>query len=569
MIELKTKSGELLHLKENSTIRLFIQNPMFLDDFTRDYSYPFNLDAKKNDNILGYLNSKYLRIVEWEDIEGYLFFNKQIIKHGDISIQSTKYDLYRAYLKVGANNFMNSIDGKTLKDLPFETYNFGSNPATSPPKKESYIQDCIINEYNGTTKGTYAPSMDYEPYKFTAFPIVNTVMFDGTNKETFWEDFKVWNILPEFFSGTHEHNYIMLFPYIAHIINLIFQFSGYRLIVNPFEVGELRKLVLCYMWRTDDYEDKDGNYQFNLKDYVPYNYTIHEFLTDLKKIFNFEIFFDEIKKEARILFVDKLFNAANHIDYSKGIIKGSMKRSKPAFLSGYLFQYLYDEKDEIASSQTDVIDLSNGLQEFIRQPALSPMFMTYEYMLPENYDPHVDYPGDKVSPNNIYPYIPRWEQRLYQGSGITLSDPRDIDYDEVDTSIKPRIMIWRGARRGYDSLFTYDYYYPMGNNSFYELLTNSFTLTYIPGSEVSLKWQDIVSSNDYGLYYTYFKNLQYFEENFKIQEEFLRYITLKELSELDLSKIHRIDKNNYLISKIDVTLDNKKIRVARIYGYRL
>lgn len=569
MLELLS-NNQKIHTDKGS-IRLSFENPVFVDGFKGAFSYPFNINLKRNNSFLGYKHSKQLHRLEVEEIDAQVKFNQHLIASGKLKFSESNDKTAKVNLKVGSNNFFNTVQGHTLKEIPFETLSFLNNI-----QRELYFEDSIINTYQTRNKLGLSSFWEY-PFEFASFPVYNSIMFNNTDFMGVWEHTNVWNLAPAYYDDTYDsywsQNYRVCFPYVAAIIRKIFNFAGYKLIENPFANGELRGLVLIQMYHRMDYTTSYNSKYMNLKDHVA-DLDIIEFMDELRKIFKIEYFFDENNRSVRIKFLKDILKG-EIVDISSLNDEYKRKRQFEVRLDGYIFQYSFDENEATDILLSYLPDATTGAQEFeiisnLTPPAMEENDLPIDYKVPQDY---TGYTGSDVG-SGFQCLIPKWEQSLYTEE-INLSIPSaqyqwasyHMNYSKL-SKINPKLAFWRGEQMAYTAT---SQGYAQGNASFLTLDEKTFGYVKNPNYNLSLKWQDTYGGVDYGLIQSFWKEFIYFDQKLKIPEQFQVSFNAYQLKELleNIHKIRRIDKNNYLIKKVDVALRENKIGAATIEAYRL
>ncbi len=565
-------SGENIDIFSNTSIALKLKNPAFDDNsILGSYSFPFKIPASnKNRRIFDFPERIEKIGVVSKEFAAQVFFDGLLMLDCGIvikKIESNNY--YDSYIKAGVGYYNSQIQEKTLKDLDLGgQYVFEGLQAHTD--KMNYISACIFNEY--------------PEYKFASFPVLNNIFYKDTNVNDTWLEYPVIN------DAVYDNS---LYVYLGYILRQIFESFGYECIENPFENDlELKKLVNFYPQQDFDFETYES---FNLKDHVP-AYLISKFLINIKKVFGCGYFINHITKKVRIKLFKNIIKNAEIIEFSKNV-NPNYRINPIDYEDGYECKFTFDDVDisandgnidpilknqhTIADDVLTFFDLPDyGWANYLHQGEARLVknenayyFLkqgedlgggNFEYtwtFLTWNFYPLISGKGElqinpEISPLMMTRYnwgetsfilLPQCDENLFKNPNFYIGE----NCKENKNEFLPRLMFYRGMHLDSD-----EDNYPLGTNDIYDYFGS------IIGS-LSLLWE-----GDYGLLENFWKEYIYWYFNIKKEVEFTKILTAKDISILDFSAKHRINRINYFINEINVTLTNNEIKPAELIMYK-
>jgi len=571
---------------------LTLKNPMFSrDKLEGSYIFNFNLPASnRNKKIFDFPNRLEKNSKVWIDFDCKITFNGlTIVDSSTISVSQTKGKDFVANVKVGTGNVIYLLINKLLSDI-----NLGGN------RELGTLFQHPISYYNTIVQG------GYPTYDFTLFPYKNLNFYDGTIAEAYWtNNIKYPNYYKEgsfyYPSNDETGGTFNPMPYVAYVIDRIFNTHGYSTGKNQFALNnDLKNLVIfsnrtnvqTYSW-TDPgppitiVQSPAGSKYVNLQNHVP-KYKVLDFIKALS-LFGVSLFINEKTKTFDFLFNNDLINSADNIDISDKIVEDIIREKKEYDSYGLAYKFSNDAyadnnikssltdyilKDPVQSSADLIVELGTEVNE-VRLVIDNDDYWIYRYDDTFGYGWYFlshrfqDIVADADNPfdfSSDFSPLMDWggiDAHVYAPSGRTLnipiveqngSNPFFMSSGKVYIN-EPglRFTFYRGLQQDNQNNL-----YPFATNDVYAPDNNK-----IPNANLSLKWE-----GQYGLYENCWKDFLQFITNARpLKTKALLKPT--DILAFDFSKKYRIKGVDTFVKEIKIPISEKAIGPATLECYQV
>ncbi len=215
-------NGEPVDMAPDARISIEEESPVFDKDvIPGGFSFPFDLPVTpRNTRILGHPGRIQSLVQGGLDLPFQLFNDGLFIGAGTAIIQKATDRSYSAFLQVATGDFAGKIVGKKLIDVDF----------------------------GGSRTWAYKPEYTFPEDDFALFPIYNSEFMKGTQFEAGWATNKCrLNSYEEGLWYDVENSIMAIspFPYLAYVVNRIFNYFGFPIDENILATDpDLKQLVI-------------------------------------------------------------------------------------------------------------------------------------------------------------------------------------------------------------------------------------------------------------------------------------------------------------------------------------
>lgn len=562
MIDIFTVGGKKFDLGE-ARISIELNNPLFSD--TGSYSYPFTLPDTPNNNLLAGFPGRLSRksnVISTIDVLVYIsgmFWSKAKLEIRSVSSGSL----------TGSLMLLNGALNNSMKNTMLHTIDMGGsfNPASDPYTPGSNLPDFLMG----------LVSKNYPDVNFACFPVKNEDFYKDHSFAGTYSSIKTVNLYTKADKFYILNNTFVYYPYVNYILKQFFKSLGYSITDNfLYSDPDWRQLVLHSLKGQCAYSAGGVlgvNLSVNLADQLP-----HRTVADLvKAVCNTAgVAFFPYKNSIKIVSLNQILEAVDYIDFGQNThALPEIELDNP---SGFRLAFSADSDDTYWKEQVKEVEFQQYLGYKDRKSSLPMPGLAKNdiYLAEEENDLFIwNYNGvygwnvygrptcqmvegageyEIKPPASVLPNE-RWLQTPSRGWMTPVCKQKGANYAMYDTvnnqNESLRFMFYRGmCYDGNGDL------YPMGGTDRLDYLN------FVRGAR-KLQWHGA-----YGLYNLSFKNWINWYLNIKRKAIFTKNMLPAELLNLDFSKKHRINQENYLISRVVADIGDKNIIVSKIDCYK-
>lgn len=577
-------------------IRLQLKNPMFND--IGSYSLPFTVPSSQRNRQVFNLPHRISKVDQSiKDFNFHALFKGIRFLDGIFSVYKTPGDNYESYLKIGLGGFNSVVKDKTLKDV-----DYGGNIHIGATYQDAmdYIDASVDNSY--------------PDYNFVCFPVYNPEFHDPdyndylTHYHNYWDEDHFYLYL----TGPPGKSIITPFPYLCFVLDSLFKTYGYFIESSILHTDpELRTLVLLNIMNTNDIREpffsRDVRF-INFANHVP-DIGILEFIKGLENYLNIQFFIDEDHRKVKIRKRDDIISDPSFVDFSSNILK-QRSLTIPEAQNGYRLTQTPDPDDNYTGDKIEDIDKRFIRSEVSTFSALPNATLYSEpgdirLVLDENKYYRVKWDGiqytwteislcfDYILPNGDAEWETIFSTPLMDEIEDTLQasvhdpGPPPVDYympfprtwtvphiGQAESNYPKfalRLLFYRGRVLDNKDLTgipppgqslnepVSNCHYPFGSNDVYDHYGNKMA-----AANYSLLW-----TGQYGLKENFWKKTLHWDFNIKQEAEFTKILSPLEFKNILYYRKYRINRTNFLINTIDVTLHNKSIDPATLSVFKV
>ena len=540
---LKIKVGDgFLQLFDDTKIPVRLNNPMFNEIGSHSFSFDIpgsfhNFNILDFDNRIGRLESSPTK----KNFK--LFFNNTYLFTGDLIAKSSSNKI-NCFFLIAESSFFSDITNLFLPELSDSEVNLDLSKQKSA--SQGFREDFIL-----------APTFNTK-YKTPAGDnLFNRIESDDVTITTSSNNaipYSKRNCIP-----FYRLSYILkLISIKANInINNIF-FSNYP---------ELENLLIYANKLFVDYYSQPHNYISELP-----NYSVKNFLNDIKLLFNLSYFIDASTNTLIIINTDNILNSLPTNDFSKKIsnvkviresfegLHYTMSKDKndsslDTFPITKSFDYIYDHGKIKKETSCGLffeyyVDYLNQVNRFAISPASESPSTDDTFDIHYHFNAKMPYVG--IDEDNSADILPRlFFYRGYQQVASFVID--SINDTTGNTFAKTDFKSW--IQDYMDSLGKY----PLITQSVNDANGNKIT-----DANIELYWE-----GDYGLINTFHKTTLAWYKNRKVKIKGIAYLSLDEIKKINMWEKFRKDNQNYLFDKLSFNIESNKISLIDFTAFRV
>jgi hypothetical protein len=522
------------------SITLKFASPIF--NKIGDYTYPFKLPATPlNVSILGFKHRIETAFDPFEIFSGTLEWNGVIVAKGTIRILKAQAEFYEATLFMDKGDFLFLRKNMTLQDIDFGTMSFGSLPL-----KMDYFnagQQTIYPERNFSlpqilNKSYYETLPDHEQLWYFNYYYFGDLQYR-------------WDLV--------DNTPLVPMLYLRYVLKMVFEKIGFTLDDDFFAMDPQYNSMVLY-----------NNVNANCRNEAPFDYdidkvflsyhvphmTLNDFLSGLESFFNLRFFVNNLTGVVKLVSVDKIIKSSDTVDFSSMVSDIYTEIGDP--LKGFKLSMNIDSDDDVASLQTATMDeMISNVKPSVESIADLPIW-------PNSPDNEIRFVRDTLTYfmlyNHVWVSIPTWtnfgglNQFIHAENDISMETKFSTLFNApgelLECIVGNSMANWAATT---PKLFFVKFH------PFVSGIENSQKV--YGSNRTDSKY--LFYSEDHGLYNQHFKAFLDFQMQAKTVK-FIKQLTLLDLNQLDFSKKHTIDGNNYMLSTVQVTLTNQGFKPATI-----